>query len=129
MDAVERTKPRSEPEAPSLASRSDRQPYELWFAFAATLLPHVLGVLAGSYGRIVTVAPLAIGLAAVDFAGMAVAALQLREDRAAGRRTHWLVWATLIAGVAWAVYAAAILVIFIIVRVFCVNQTCRPPLG
>jgi len=88
-----------------------RAPYELWFGFAASLLPHVLAAVLGGYGRIITVVPLA--------------AMVLRDDRHASRATHWLVWATLVAGGVWLLYALYVGAVFVMVQVFCINQLCR----
>jgi len=102
-----------------------RAPYELWFGFAASLLPHVLAAVLGGYGRIITVVPLAAMVSIVDLAALAVAGLQLRDDRHAGRATHWLVWATLVAGAVWLLYALYVGAVFVMVQVFCINQLCR----
>ena len=102
-----------------------RAPYELWFGFAASLLPHVLATVLGSYGRIITIVPLAATVSIVDLAALAVAGLQLRDDRHAGRATHWLVWATLVAGGVWLLYALYVGAVFVMVQVFCINQPCR----
>jgi len=102
-----------------------RAPYELWFGFAASLLPHVLAAVLGGYGRIITVVPLAAMVSIVDLAALAVAGLQLRDDRHASRATHWLVWATLVAGGVWLLYALYVGAVFVMVQVFCINQLCR----
>lgn len=106
-----------------------RPPYELWFGFAASLLPHVLAVVFGSYGRIVTIVPLAATVSIVDLAAVAVAGLQLRDDRRHGRATHWLAWATLVAGGAWLLYALYVGAVYLMVQVLCINQPCRGTLG
>ena len=102
-----------------------RAPYELWFGFAASLVPHVLAAVLGGYGRIITIVPLAATVSIVDLAVVVVAGLQLRDDRRAGRATHWLIWATLVAAGVWLLYALYVGAVYVMVQVFCINQLCR----
>lgn len=105
-----------------------RAPYELWFAFGASLVPHVLAAVLGSYGRIVTIVPFAAVVSIVDLAAVAVTGLQLRDDRRVRRATHWLVWATLVAAGVWLLYALYVGAVYVMVQAFCINQLCRGPL-
>ena len=100
-------------------------PYELWFGFAASLVPQALAAVLGGYGRIITILPIAATVSIVDLAAVAVAGLQLRDDRRAGRATHWLVWATLVAAGVWLLYALYFGVVYLMVQVLCINQLCR----
>jgi len=102
-----------------------RAPYELWFGLAASLVPHVLAAILGGYGRIVTIVPLAATVSIVDLAALAVAGLQLRDDRREGRATHWLVWAILVAAGIWLMYALYVGAVYVMVQAFCINQLCR----
>lgn len=106
-----------------------KPPYELWLGLAGAALPHVLVLLLGSYGRVVTIAPLAIGLVGVSAAGLAVACLELRDHRREGRAVNWIIWATIGLGAAWIAYALYIGLIWLLAQVFCINQLCRGPLG
>ncbi len=106
-----------------------RPPYELWVGFAAGLAPHLLAIVAGGYGRIVTVLPIAAGLTIVDIAAIAVAGLQLRDDRREKRPSHWLVWAIFAVAGTWVFYAAYIALIDLLVQIFCINQLCRARFG
>jgi hypothetical protein len=62
-------------------------------------------------------------------AAIGVAWLQLRDDRKAARRSHWLVWGVFVAAGAWVVYALYVGLIVVLVRIFCINEVCRAPLG
>jgi hypothetical protein len=106
-----------------------RPPYELWLALAASAAPHVLAVLGGGYGRVVTIAPLAAALVAVSAAAFAIAALEVRDDFRAARPSSRLIWATLGLSAAWILYAVCIGLIYVLVQLFCINQFCRGPLG
>jgi hypothetical protein len=115
----------SQPTRPAPA----RTPYELWFGFVASLIPHGLALGLRGYGRIVSLVPLAAAVSIVDVAAVAVAGLQLREDRRDGRASHWLVWATLVAGGVWLLYVLYVGAVYLMVQLFCINQLCRSPLG
>jgi len=106
-----------------------RTPYELWFGFVTSLIPHVLALGLRGYGRIVSLVPLAAAVSIIDVAAVAVAGLQLREDRRDGRASHWLVWATLVAAGVWLLYALYVGAVYVMVQLFCINQLCRAPLG
>jgi len=110
-------------------SAPERTPYELWFGFIASLIPHVLALGLRGYGRIASLVPLAAAVSIVDVAAVAVAGLQLREDRRDGRSSHWLVWATLAAAGVWLLYAFYVGAVYVMVQLFCINQLCRGPLG
>ena len=109
-------------------SEVGRPPYELWIAFGVTLVPQLTALAGGGYGQVITNAPVAAALTIVDAAAVVIAGLQLREDVGAGRSPHWLVWATVVVGAIWLVYAVLVGVVLILGNLFCVSQLCRGPL-
>ena len=117
-DALEQ--PRSDSIVPSL---------ELWVALALSILPHAVAVLFGGYGSIIVNAPIAIILTVVDAAAIVIAVLQLRDDSRANRPSHWAVWATMVVGGIWILYAVLVGAVLILGRIFCLSETCRGPLG
>jgi hypothetical protein len=119
-----------------VSEQTDRSPanavrpsYELWASLGASLLPHALAIAFGGYGRIVTIVPLAAALTFVAVAANVVAFLQWRDDTAAFRSSHWLVWAVFGFASTWIVYAIYVGLVYLMVRIFCINQLCRGPLG
>jgi hypothetical protein len=102
--------------------------YELWIAFAVSILPHAAALFVGGYGQIITNAPLAVVITVVDVAAMVLAYLQFREDSHAHRSPHWLVWATVALGAVWFVYAVFVGVVILLGQVFCISQNCRGPI-
>src|SRR3989442_5783544 len=66
-----------------------RAPYELWFGFAASLVPHVLAAVLGGYGRIITIMSVAATVSVFDLAAVQVAGVQLSYVRTAGLGAHW----------------------------------------
>jgi len=98
--AVKPAKPR-----PADAALSTSLSYELWVAFAVSILPHAIALVVGGYGQIITNAPLAVVATIVDIAAVVLASLQFREDSRAERSSHWLVWATIGLGAVWLIYA------------------------
>lgn len=105
-----------------------KAPYELWAAFVVSLVPQITALFAGGYGEVVTKPPLALGLLVIDVAAVAIAFLQYREDSKANRSSHWLVWATIVSGGIWMIYAVAMGIVLILGNALCVNQLCRGPL-
>lgn len=97
-------------------------------AVAVTAIPQVVALLFGGYPKVIVIVPLALALTLADIAGAAVAGLQLRADRAAGRPSHPLVWIALVLAAPWVVYALYVGVIALLVQVFCISQTCRGPI-
>src|SRR2546430_11854894 len=59
-------------------------PYELWFGFAASLVPQALAAVLGGYGRIITILPIAATVSIVDLAAVAAAAPPPPADPRAG---------------------------------------------
>ena len=102
--------------------------FELWIAFAFSLVPHVAGLLAGGYGQIITNAPIAVIVTVVDAVALVIAYLQFREDAQAQRKSHWLVWTTIAVGGIWLVYAVFVGGLLLFGRIFCINQDCRGPI-
>jgi hypothetical protein len=103
--------------------------YELWIAFAVSVAPHVLALLLGGYGHIITNAPLAVIVTVVDVVAIVVAYLQRRDDARAERPSHWLVWATIGVGAIWVMYAVFVGIVILFGQIFCVSQNCRGPIG
>ncbi len=102
--------------------------YELWIAFAVSIVPHAAALFVGGYGQIIANAPLAVTVAVVDVAAVVIAYLQFREDSHAHRSPHWLVWATFALGAVWLVYAVFVGMVVLLGQVFCISQTCRGPI-
>lgn len=102
--------------------------YELWIAFAVSLVPHVLALVVGGYGQIITKAPLAVVVTIVDVVAVVIAYLQFRDDSHASRSSHWLVWATIVVGAIWIIYAVFVGLVILLGLIFCVSQNCRGPL-
>jgi hypothetical protein len=102
--------------------------YELWIAFAVSLIPHALGLLLGGYGHLITNLPLAVGVTIVDVVALVIAYLQFRDDSRASRPSHWLVWATIGAGAVWMIYAVFVGIVLVFGQLFCVSQNCRGPI-
>lgn len=115
---------------PTLPDRSAAEPsFELWTALAVGIVPQLASFVIGGYGRLVVIGPLALTLTLADIAAAVVAGLQLRADQTAHRSSHPVVWITLVLAGLWLVYALSIGAVLLMGRVFCVNETCRGPLG
>jgi hypothetical protein len=119
-------KPSSPAPAAAVVGRSPA--FELWIAFAFSIVPHAAGVLAGGYGQIITNAPLAVVVTIIDVVALVIAYLQLREDSHASRGSHWLVWATIAVGAIWIVYAVFVGTVLLFGRAFCIAKDCRGPI-
>src|SRR2546427_7145438 len=117
-------------ESPKLAEGALPQSpsFELWIAFAVSIIPHAIGLFVGGYGQILTNAPLAVIVTIVDLAAVVIATLQFREDSRASRSSHWVVWATIALGAIWLLYAVFVGLVIILGQVFCINKLCRAPL-
>jgi hypothetical protein len=118
-------KPENKPELAPARNPS----LELWVALGLAVVPHAVAFLTGGYARVVTILPLAAGITVAGLAALGVVALEWRGDRAAQRPTHPVVWITAALVGIWILYAVAVLVLYVVVQVFCINQTCRGPLG
>ena len=103
-------------------------PYELWAAFAVSVVPHVLALFFGGYGVIITKAPLAVVVTIVDVVAVVIAYLQFRDDSRASRQPHWLVWATIAVGALWLLYAVLVGTVLLLGQMFCISQECRGPI-
>jgi hypothetical protein len=121
--AVKPAKPR-----PADAALSTSPSYELWVAFAVSILPHAIALVVGGYGQIITNAPLAVVATIADIAAVVLASVQFREDARAERSSHWLVWATIALGAVWLIYAVFVGLVILLGQVFCISQNCRGPL-
>jgi hypothetical protein len=117
-------------ETPIAAPRAEaaRPPYELWTAFAVSVVPHVLALFFGGYGVIITNAPLAVVVTIVDVVAVVIAYLQFRDDSHASRSSHWLVWATIAVGALWLFYAVLVGAVLLLGQAFCISQECRGPI-
>ena len=115
-------------ESPKLAEGPRSPSFELWIAFAVSVVPHAVGLFVGGYGQILTNAPLAVIVTIVDLAAVVIATLQFREDSRASRSSHWVVWATIALGAIWLLYAVFVGLVIILGQVFCINKLCRAPL-
>jgi amino acid transporter len=119
----------AKPTSPQAETAPTRSPsYELWIAFAVSISPQVLALLLGGYGRIITNAPLAVIVTIVVVVAIVIAYLQVRDDAHAERSSHWLVWATIVAGTVWVMYAFFVGIVIVLGQVFCVSQYCRGPI-
>ena len=118
-------------ETPIATPRAEaaRPPYELWIAFAVSIVPHAIAAFVGGYGQMITNAPLAVVLTIVDVVAIVIAYLQFRDDSHASRSSHWAVWATIAVGAIWLIYAVLVGLVVLLGQIFCVSQTCRGPLG
>jgi hypothetical protein len=118
-------------ETPIATPRAEavRPPYELWIAFAVSIIPHALALFVGGYGQIITNAPLAVVVTIVDAVAVVIAYFQFRDDSHASRSSHWLVWATIALGALWLMYAVLVGTVILLGRVLCISQSCRGPLG
>jgi hypothetical protein len=97
-------------------------------AAGISVIPQIVALLFGGYPKLIVIVPLALTLTLADIAAAAVAGLQWRADRKAGRPTHWLVWVALALAAPWVLYALYVGVIALLVQVFCISQTCRGPI-
>jgi len=122
--------PTIEPTAPRQAEAASLQApsYELYIAFAVSIIPQAAALLLGGYGHVITNAPLAVVITIIDAVAVAVAYLQFRDDSHASRSSHWLVWATIAIGSVWLIYAAFVGMVLLLGRVFCISQNCRGPI-
>lgn len=103
--------------------------YELRIAFAVSAIPHLLALVGGGYGQVITNAPVAVVVTIIDVAAVVIAYLQFRDDSHANRSSHWLVWATIAAGGLWLIYAVCVGLVILLARALCISQICRGPLG
>jgi len=110
-------------------AEATQPPYELWIAFAVSVIPHVLALFVGGYGQIITNAPIAVVVTIVDAVALVIAYLQFREDSHASRSSHWLVWATIAVGALWLFYAVLVGMVLLLGQLFCISQSCRGPLS
>jgi hypothetical protein len=115
-------------EIASRPAEAARPSYELRIAFAVSAIPHLLALVSGGYGQIITNAPLAVVVTIVDIVAVVIAYLQFRDDSHAGRPSHWLVWVTIAVGALWLIYAALVGMVILLGQVFCISQSCRGPL-
>ena len=113
---------------PSEAAAATVPSLELMVAAGISAVPQVAAFLFGGYGRLIVILPVALTLTLADLAAAIVAALQLRADREAKRPTHALVWVTLGLAAPWILYALYVGLVALLVRVFCINETCRGPI-
>ena len=119
-------------EAPTTtAASSEASPptLELWIALGLAAIPQVAAFLFNGYGHLIVIVPVALMLTFASVAALVVAILQIRADRHASRPSHTAVWATVVLAAPWIAYAVYLGAIALMVRVFCVNQVCRGPLG
>jgi hypothetical protein len=65
----------------------------------------------------------------VDVVATVIADLQFRGDSHASPSPHWLVWATIVVGAIWLMYAVFVGTVILFGQVFCVSQNCRGPIG
>jgi hypothetical protein len=115
-------------EIASPQAEAARPSYELRIAFAVSAIPHLLALVGGGYGQMITNAPVAVVVTIIDVAAVVIAYLQFRDDSHASRPSHWLVWATIAVGGLWLIYAVFVGAVILLGQVFCISQTCRGPI-
>ena len=101
---------------------------ELIIAALVAAGPQVIALVAGGYGHILGLVPLAIGATLADIAAVVVAVLELRATRERGGGAHWLIWLTFALAGLWLAYVFYVGAVALFARFFCINQACRMPI-
>jgi hypothetical protein len=115
-------------ERTAVTAAAETPDLELKVAAGISAIPQIAAFLFGGYGHLIVILPVALTLTLADLAAATVAALQLRADRQAKRPTHTLVWIALGLAAPWILYALYVGAVALMVRVFCINETCRGPI-